>query len=910
MRKIKYYIFLAFLVCFRAVLAQEMPEIINLKPLNVSGKNQVWSIAQGKENIMYLAYSNGLALFDGDNYHWLQLPEKQIVRAVSMGKNDEVFVGGYGEFGFWKRDEHFSFKYHSLSNVLPLDKVKKEEIWHILVAKDVVYFQSFSTIYKYDYEKVEIITPPCNIMFLQLVNDKIFVQGIGQGIYEYRKNGFEFCSKTEILNKETVVSILPYNDKLLIFSANNGAFLYDYQAIKIWSNPLNSTLKRSQINRCLILKNGDLAIGTIQNGAYVIDNQGFLKFHFTKSNGLQNNTILSIFEDKASNLWLGLDQGADKITLNSNLRFFKDLRDNIGATYAAAKYKGKLFIGTNRGVFVKENEERFRLVDGTKGQVWFLQVVDNQLVCGHNDGTFIIYENATSQKVSTITGGWDLKKIPNSNDLYLEACYTGLLVFKNVANKLTLIGRISGFTEPVKTVIWEDAKHLWVANPYKGFYRLELSSDYGHVDRVEELFIDNKSSAEYSAKIKAFRDSIYIYTNRDIYFYDKNKAKIIKVNHTKGQFYQGIDNEYFEVLNDKIIQKSQGLKKLFNTSLIADYEVIVNLDTAQYLLGLDNGYALLNRMGKGEPPHLVSEPIISKILLRSGAELYPTNHLQSLSLTWKDNGMIFYFGNSEFNTGRKFRYQLLGYEKKWSEWQATPMKEFTNLSAGEYIFNLQCDNSDKICTIQFTISPPWYFSFWANILYFIALCFAVYALERWYRHRLTKQKIKLMHEQQLELEQIQLQNENALLQSTIQNKTKELASSAMSIVEKNEILMKIKDTLNEVKQEAGASFPSKYYQRLINAIDQHLDSDQDWLLFETNFNEVHEQFFKKLKVDFPELTVSDLRLAAYLKMGLSSKELAPLFNISLRGVENKRYRLRQKMNLSAEENLVEFLLKY
>jgi DNA-binding CsgD family transcriptional regulator len=81
-------------------------------------------------------------------------------------------------------------------------------------------------------------------------------------------------------------------------------------------------------------------------------------------------------------------------------------------------------------------------------------------------------------------------------------------------------------------------------------------------------------------------------------------------------------------------------------------------------------------------------------------------------------------------------------------------------------------------------------------------------------------------------------------------------------------------------------------------------------LFETNFNEVHEQFFKRLIHDFPDLTPSDLKLAAYLKMNLSSKELAPLFNISLRGVENKRYRLRQKLNLQAEDNIVEFLLKY
>lgn len=910
MAKLKFFFFLVFWHFYFVALSQEMPEIINLKPLGSSGKNQVWSIAQGNEEMMYFACSNGLALYDGVNYHWLQLPENQIIRTVTIGKNNEVFVGAYGEFGYWKRDDKFSFQYHSLSNSIPLDKVKKEEIWHILCVEGAVFFQSFSTIYKYDYEKTEIITPPSNIMFLQNVNGRIFVQGIEKGIYEYRKNGFEFCPKTEILSKETIVAILPFNDKLLIFSANNGVFLYDFKEIKTWQNPLNSTLKRSQINHCLFLKNGDLVVGTIQNGAYVIDNQGNLKFHFSKTNGLQNNTILSIFEDKSNNLWLGLDQGADKITLNSNLRFFRDLTDNIGATYAAAKYKGRLFIGTNRGVFVKENENNFRLVEGTQGQVWFLQVIDNQLICGHNDGTFRLKEDNTFQKISNITGGWDLKKIPNNNDLLIEACYTGLALFKKNVNKIALEGRISGFSEPVKSIIWEDDKHLWVANPYKGFYRLAFSTDYKRIERVEELQIEGKSSADFYANIKSFRDTIYVYTNRGIYFYDKQKSTLIKKERPFGLLFNGIENEYFEVFKDKLIHKNDKLRKQYNVSLITDYERIINIDTSQCLLGMNNGYALVNRLSQDKYGKNEHHPLISKISLRSGQDIYPISQTQPISLAWIDNGLTFYFGNSEFSGGRKFRYQLVGYENKWSDWQTTPMKEFTNLAAGEYVFNLQCDNSDKISNIQFSISPPWYFSSWAKLLYIIALSFSLYAVEGWQRHRLAKQKAKLIHEQQLELEQIKLQNENVLLQSTIQNKTKELASSAMSIVEKNEILLKIKDTLNEVKQEAGSSFPFKYYQRLINAIDQHLDSDQDWLLFETNFNEVHEQFFKKLKLDFPDLTLSDLRLAAYLKMGLSSKELAPLFNISLRGVENKRYRLRQKMNLSAEENLVEVLMTY
>ena len=85
---------------------------------------------------------------------------------------------------------------------------------------------------------------------------------------------------------------------------------------------------------------------------------------------------------------------------------------------------------------------------------------------------------------------------------------------------------------------------------------------------------------------------------------------------------------------------------------------------------------------------------------------------------------------------------------------------------------------------------------------------------------------------------------------------------------------------------------------------------KDKNLFESSFNEVHEKFLLKLKADFPELSPADLKLAAYLKMNLTSKEIAPLFNISLRGLENKRYRLRKKLQLPNDANLLDFFIGY
>ena len=83
--------------------------------------------------------------------------------------------------------------------------------------------------------------------------------------------------------------------------------------------------------------------------------------------------------------------------------------------------------------------------------------------------------------------------------------------------------------------------------------------------------------------------------------------------------------------------------------------------------------------------------------------------------------------------------------------------------------------------------------------------------------------------------------------------------------------------------------------------------DDNWDKFELYFDQVHENFFQRLRDHYPKLTPKDQKLCAYLRMNLSTKEIAPLLNISVRGVEISRYRLRKKLGLTSETNLVDFI---
>ena len=123
----------------------------------------------------------------------------------------------------------------------------------------------------------------------------------------------------------------------------------------------------------------------------------------------------------------------------------------------------------------------------------------------------------------------------------------------------------------------------------------------------------------------------------------------------------------------------------------------------------------------------------------------------------------------------------------------------------------------------------------------------------------------------------------------------------MNIIKKNEFL-------NSIKSELVTTDKDKY-SKVVRIIDKNLNNTDDWKMFQEAFNNADKNFLKKLKKKHSELTPNDLRLCAYLRLKLSSTEIAPLLNISPRSVEVKRYRLRKKMSLPHDSNLTNYILE-
>ena len=155
-----------------------------------------------------------------------------------------------------------------------------------------------------------------------------------------------------------------------------------------------------------------------------------------------------------------------------------------------------------------------------------------------------------------------------------------------------------------------------------------------------------------------------------------------------------------------------------------------------------------------------------------------------------------------------------------------------------------------------------------------------------------------------------IQLEKDKLEYELKHKSQEMANLMINFVRKNEILTEIRSDLFKVLGVLKGESAKESKQMLIlvrNKIESNIQGDEVLKKIEDQFDVVHNNFMKRLRETHPDLSNNERMMCAYLKMNLSTKEIAPLLNISIRGVETIRYRLRKKFGLEREDSLTEYL---
>ena len=919
-----------FIVVQFTVFSQELPPIEVFKPKDYGAEDQNWSISQGKDKSIYFANNKGLLMYNGARWKLYKSKNSSIVRSVKV-IGDKIYTGSYMDFGYWKKNEFGTLEYNSITSYKNIAIAEDEEFWNILELDRWILFQSLDRIYIYDskFKTIATIESETTITKIYEVNNEIYYQKINQGIFKF-KNGEEILVNSDVILRDNIViNIFEYNNQLLFQTKEHGFFINESSTkIKEWDILLNSKLREYNIYNSLQLNNGDFILGSVSNGILYINKEKEISFTINQSEGLGNNTVLSLYEDSDENVWLGLDNGISNINFNAPFRVYKDDLGVLGSVYTTFLDDGILYLGTNQGLFYKDQKDRFRFVSGTEGQVWSLQKFKNTLFCGHDQGIFII-SKGKAEKIPNTFGTWLIKEIIDQKDLLILGNYKGLYVLRNENDKWVLRNKINGFDISSRHIEFINPNELLVSHEQKGVFQLKIDKEF------KEVLSASKSTIRKSIKssLNKYNNKVLYGSDEGVFYYDSlfddfKKDSILSNLFNKTGYISGklinADNKLFAFTNDNIsyVQKEKLSAKyeLFSIPIpnrIREtkdgYENILSIEDNKYLIGTKSGYIVTDLKTRAKSQQIIKLDEITTNSIEGS--------LRYLSLTKngilknEENHIKISYSISDFSKylPSLFQYRLVGLNNKWSNWSSKSEVYFENLPHGDYIFEVKgkvgTQKTTNTIKYSFNIEKPWYLKSSFIFIYIISVILILIVINILHRNYFKNQQEKLLKRKEKELEIKQLENEQQLmhfknldLQKDIDSKNRELGLSTMNLIKRNELL-------GTIKKELGTTKNTEDIRAVIELINNNLNTSDDWKLFEEAFKNTDKGFMKKLKSKHSNLTSNDLRLCTYLRLNLSSKEIAPLLNISIRSVEVKRYRLRKKMNLPHEASLSSYILE-
>lgn len=881
------------------------PVLTNYTSLDYGGGMQNWSIAQGQDGMMYFGNNNGLLSFDGYNWNLTPLPGGQIVRSL-MVDGDRIYIGSYEQFGFFQRNEYGDYTFTSLWKKVKNYQPRNDEIWNIIKTSDGhILFQSFCSWFDYDGKHVRTnYDNQNNPLYFFRIKDTVYVQLVNGDFCQLRNNQFVPLFSREQVNNDNIVAAFAYDDThVMLCSEFHGLFLYDGHSLTPFHTEIDRQLMEGQVNRATTTRHdGNIILGTIRDGLFEIDRNGKLEWHYSTLNKLHNNTVLGVFCDEDDNLWAALDSGIALIHRGSNYTL---LTGPLGRVYDVFKENDQLYIATNQNTMLFHNHA-FTTISGTQGQNWHISKMGSELVVGSNNGMRIINGNTSypvnSGKVmasSTSLGQFTV----NAQKSYLvESSYAELRIYENVDGKWIFRNDVEGFMAPVSHMEVDSHGIIWLANMNKGCYRIELNTDLTKVKDIRYIpHLDDKEDGSriYLMKIRGhvvFSDLQGLYTVND--------EGVIKpldaLNKVAGKNVTGatmVDLDHFWLSTNEgysLISHENGNyylqqyipAKFFGLECGENHNEVKVFDNQAYFC-MDGG---IGRYDMGARAH--QEQKSYSLQLRKAYYTDVENQRHEMRIGQeeaqvKGNVTLLFSYPNYNNDSHVFVFHLDGPGTDITITSDKPEIQFNNLSYGHY--TATCEVKDfkgkTLCSTQylFQYARPFWLSYPMLFVYLLLLGGLIYFFVRWRTDKALQKHIRQEKERVMKQELEDSKRQQAIekeqkqqLEQELQVKGRELASLALEAVK-----------------------------------DKEKSHDEEyWEIFRNNFDLIHQHFFRNLRKQYPTLTTNDLRFCAYLRLNLSTKDIASLTGLSIRGVEGARYRLRKKLNLQEGTDLSTFLIDF
>lgn len=943
-----------------------IPAIKNYTHADFNASTEIYDAKQDRNGILYFANNDGLLTFDGSYWKIYPLPNKAAIKSLAIDPSGRIFAGGQDEIGYFFPDAHGILHFHSIKQLMPQKARQFADIWGIVLYKNEVFFRTIECVFEYSNNEIKTFDAPGGWRLLDYAGGQLLAEDKDEGLMSFKGSQWQPC-KTNLLTAELhITGVMDYKkDTVLVTTLKKGLFLLTGNTLIKKTTAIDQFLNNDLVSCARKIDNNRYAIGTKAQGLFIIDEKGKLIERFSTADGLQSNNILTLLPDKDKNLWLGLENGLDFINYSSAIKHIYASKQNQVKSNAIGIFNNKLYVGTSDGLFsasldkqqkdFSNSKSLFTEVQNTRGQVWSLAQVNNYLLMAHEDGAFVIKGNQ-AEPITSGQGAWKFVPIPSSPDI-ITGTYTGLQLLKNNGAEFKNDSKIEGIYESLSNLARDNGNVIWASHPYRGVYKIQLSADRKKIIRYTQYTDKNGLPSVLNNQVYFIKNKVLVATEKGVYEYNAASNKfeesayfkpVFGISTIKNLTADSYGNIWF--VNDQRI----GVMDFSKPSAGKSYSVIYfpelagqTIKGAAYLypydmenifIGSNNGIFHLNyrQYVKSETKLNVLLTSVKAIaekdslifggyFMKGGriTNLQNTRQVTSVSKHW--NSFHFEYSSTLFaqKSNEEFTYKLIGFDDEWSKWSIKTEKDYTNLPYGKYTFSVRVrnnlGNSSPAVNYTFIVEPAWYQTILA---YFFYILLAVYALYYAYKaqhkrfelhqqkHEEEQRRLSYLHSLELdrnEKEIIALKNDN--LQTELNFKNKELATITMQQVERGRILLNLKEELTNIIKKLKQPDLTHEFRSVFRLLTDSEKKDDDWNSFAIYFDQVHNNFLTTMKAKFPCLSATDLKLCAYLRLNLTSKEIAQLMNISLKGVEISRYRVRKKLVLTTEINLYDFLIE-
>lgn len=923
---------------------------------------QNWVACQDSKGRMYFANNEGVLVHDGVSWKIIPLPNKTIVRFIAFDKHGRLYAGGQDELGYFEPGEQGQLIYTSLLSLISKNDLDFADIWNIAIADEEVFFRSTTRIFHFHAGKVSVYASTAGWDFLGMDGNRIIAQEKAKGLVVFRNGGWStLISKENLPPNFKMTSITPYLAGSLITTVQNGLFLFSQSTLEPFLLKGNGINNNQNFTSSIEISNDNILVGTYDNGIIQADKYGNITGNYSKGNNLLSNDVKFIFADRHQNIWVALDNGISFLGWNDAVKKISPSIFNGAAGYSSIYFKNQLYFAMANGLYhlsVNANDDISQYaLSPTKvadGLSWHLDTLRNYLFLGTDNGLYEVV-NDILVPLDENSGYWMVKPLAQGAAPYsiVGGNYQGVSFFTETNNGFQLAASRIQVNASSRFVVYDATLNaVWISHPYRGVFKINLKDNSETVYTAENGLPSNLDNHVFSIDnqtIVATSQGIYVYNSKTNRFEPSPAYQKIFGNISIRYINNDAEGNLWFVHEKQLGIVEKGKKEIVYISeltgkILSGFENIFPLNRKNIIIGSADGFYHINfekyTANAYKPDVFISKVIAKNIkdsLLFNGFELLNApNQILESKISYKWNSFHFEYASAAFETADNMEYsfQLEGFDEDWSTWTKTTFKDYTNIPPGNYSFMVKARNnlgSESATTVYaITILPAWYDSVLAWIIYVLASIFALYYFWKWRESTLKrKQELKIIAQQkkyeeeqkqittmhQLELEQtekemIRIRNEK--LETEIEFKNAELASTAMNLVQKKEFLVKFKDELNRLKQPQASglgSVETADINKLLRSLAEQLNEGDEWEQFSLLFNKLHRDYLLTLKKKYPSITAHELKLCAYLRMNLSSKEIAHLMSISVRGVEIGRYRLRKKLEIPAKEDLFQFLLQ-